>query len=297
MPELPDVVVYLDALERLYAGRTIEKVELRSPFVVRTFEPDLQDTAGLRVLRFSRIGKRIVWHLESDMAIVFHLMIAGRFHQRRAGSHPKGKSDLAAFHFEHQTLMLTEASSKRRASIHCVNDETALKQFDPGGLEPMECGFDDFKSRIREENRTLKRALTDPRRFSGIGNAYSDEILHAAGLSPVQRSLQLDDDQLKRLWKATQTVLHQWSERLMLETGDRFPEKVTAFRPDMSVHGRYGQPCPVCQTAVQRIVYAENECNYCPRCQTKGKLLADRSLSRLLKQDWPRTIEAWEADS
>ncbi len=297
MPELPDVVVYVDALQRLYAGRTLQKVEVRSPFVVRTFDPDLYDMAGLRVIGFSRIGKRIVWHLESDLAIVFHLMIAGRFHQRRAGTRPKGKNDLAAFHFDHQTLMLTEASSKKRASIHCVRDDSSLDEIDRGGLEPLECSFEDFKSRMQSENRTLKRALTDPRKFSGIGNAYSDEILHAAGLSPVQRSRQLDDEQLVRLWESTRSILEQWTERLMLDTGDGFPEKVTAFRPEMSVHGRYGEPCPVCKTSVQRIVYSENESNYCPRCQTKGKMLADRSLSRLLKQDWPRTIEQWEGDS
>ena len=295
MPELPDVVAYLDALQRLYSGKKIQKIELRSPFVVRTFRPDLQDAEGKRVLRFSRIGKRIVWHLESEFAIVFHLMIAGRFHQRRPGTRPKSKSDLAAFHFEHQTLMLTEASRKRRASIHFVADDDSLKEMDPGGLEPLECGFEDFKARMVAENRTLKRALTDPRKFSGIGNAYSDEILHAAGLSPVKRSQQLNEDELERLWKATQTVLKEWMDRLLQANAEGFPEKVTAFHPEMAVHGRYGEPCPVCETAVQRIVYSENESNYCPRCQTQGKMLADRSLSRLLKQDWPRTIDAWES--
>ena len=297
MPEFPDIIVYVDALQRLYAGQTIQRIDVRSPFVVRTVSPALHDAEGARVLRFSRIGKRIVWHLDSDIAIIFHLMIAGRFHQRRAGTRPKGKSDLVAFHFDQQTLMLTEASSKRRASIHCVVGEAALKQADPGGLEPLECEFEEFKNQLLSENRTLKRALTDPHKFSGIGNAYSDEILHAAGLSPVRRSRQLEDRQLRQLWEATRTVLRQWADRLMLANADGFPEKVTAFRPEMAVHGRYGKPCPVCRTIVQRIVYAENESNYCPRCQTQGKMLADRSLSRLLKKDWPRTIEAWEADS
>ena len=294
MPELPDVVVYLDALTRRYGGRVIERIDVRSPFVVRTVEPDLIDAAGKRLLRFSRIGKRIVWHLEADLAIVFHLMIAGRFHERAAGTRPTGKRDLAAFHFEHQTLMFTEASKKRRASIHCVRGNDALQHLDPGGLEPLDCSFEDFKLRMQLENRTLKRALTDPRKFSGIGNAYSDEILHAAGLSPLARSRQLDDDQFTRLWEATRAVLGEWVDRLIADCADGFPEKVTAFRPQMAVHGRYGEPCPVCETTVQRIVYAENESNYCPRCQTGGKMLADRSLSRLLKDDWPRTIEAWE---
>jgi len=297
MPELPDVLVYLDALERLYSGRVIQGVDVRCPFVVRTVEPEIDEVIGMRVERFRRIGKRIVWQLESELAIVFHLMIAGRFHQKPPKTRPLGKNDLVAFHFDKHTLMLTEASKKRRAAVHCVRDGDALKRIDQGGIEPLECSFEEFKSRLQAENRTLKRALTDPHKFSGIGNTYSDEILHAAGLSPVKRTKQLGDDEIERLWQATQTVLREWTERLMQANGAGFPEKVTAFRPEMAVHGRYGQPCPMCQTAVQRIVYAENESNYCPRYQTGGKMLADRSLSRLLKQDWPRTVEAWEAES
>ncbi len=294
MPELPDVVVYLEALQRHYAGHRIERIDLRSPFLVRTVEPDLFEAEGKAVVRFERSGKQIIWQLEGELFLAFHLMIAGRFHRRKVGTRPRGKSDLAAFHFGHDTLMLTEASPKRRAAIHCFRGQEAVSAADRGGLEILECDESQFRQALQRENHTLKRALTDPRLLSGIGNAYSDEILHAARLSPIRLTQKMGDDEFSRLFAATQVTLTTWIERLREETGDGFPEKVTAFRPAMAVHGRFGQPCPVCQTAVQRITYAEHETNYCPRCQTGGRLLADRSLSRLLKDDWPRTIEELE---
>jgi formamidopyrimidine-DNA glycosylase len=246
----------------------------------------------------SRIGKRIVWHFADEVFVVIHLMIAGRFHwKKKPGVRPGGKNDLAAFSFPTGTLMLTEASQKKRAALHVVRGQAALAQHDRGGLEPLACSAAEFRAALTRENHTLKRALADPRLFAGIGNAYSDEILHAARLSPVTLTSRLDDADIARLFASVQTVLGQWSSRLVSEATQKFPEKVTAFRPEMAVHGRFRQPCPVCGTAVQRIVYAENETNYCPRCQTGGKLLADRSLSRLLKNDWPRTIEEWEAAS
>jgi formamidopyrimidine-DNA glycosylase len=294
MPELPDIVTYLHALRARIVGKTLLRIQVRSPFLVRTVEPDLMTLAGKEVRDVSRIGKRIVWHFDGELFLVFHLMIAGRFHLKKPGTLPKGKNDLAAFGFEGFTLMLTEASQKKRASLHVLQGRAALDAQDRGGLEPLESSLADFRAALTRENHTLKRALTDPRLFSGIGNAYSDEILHAAKLSPVTLTSRLDDEQIARLFAATQTTLQSWTERLLAEARTKFPEKVTAFRPEMAVHGRFGQPCPVCGTAVQRIVRAENESNYCPRCQTGGKLLADRSLSRLLKDDWPKTIEEWE---
>jgi formamidopyrimidine-DNA glycosylase len=246
------------------------------------------------VEELSRIGKRIVWHFPGAMFLVFHLMIAGRFHWRKAGAKPVGKNDLAAFSFPSGTLLLTEASKKKRASLHVIRGAAALKALDRGGLEPLDCTLAEFRQALTRENHTLKRALADPRLFSGIGNAYSDEILHAAAVSPVTLTSRLDDEQIAKLFESTQNILRHWTDRLSFAAADAFPEKVTAFRHGMAVHGRYRQPCPACGTLVQRIVYAENETNYCPRCQTGGKLLADRSLSRLLKDDWPRTIDQWE---
>jgi len=294
VPELPDITSYLVALSPRIVGQRLKAIQVRSPFLVRTVEPDLFSLAGETVLDVSRIGKRIVWHFADERFLVLHLMIAGRFHWKPAGTRPRGKNDLAAFDFDSGTLMLTEASQKKRASLHVVRGKPALAAFDRGGIEPLDCSLVEFVSALKCENHTLKRALADPRLFSGIGNAYSDEILFAAKLSPVMLTLRLTDEQSEQLYRSTKDVLQQWVVRLNDEALARFPEKVTAFRPEMAVHGRFGKLCPQCGTLVQRIVYAENECNYCPRCQTGGKLLADRSLSRLLKDDWPRTIDEWE---
>lgn len=302
MPELPDVTVYCEALDRFYQGRLIEKLELKSPFLVRSFEPDLSVAIGRRVVGFSRLGKRIVWRLEGEIYLVVHLMIAGRFHRKRPGTHPKGKHDLLAWHFnaegdrEASTLMLTEASPQKRASLYVVQGEGGLVAHDRSGLEPLQCDLSVFQQQLRSRNHTLKRALTSPTLFSGIGNAYSDEILHAALLSPVKLTSRLNDEEIARLFTAMQTTLSTWIDRLRQQAGGAFPEKVTAFHPEMGVHGRFGKPCPVCQTTIQRIRYAGNETNYCPRCQTDSKLLADRSLSRLLKKDWPKTIDQWEEE-
>jgi len=285
MPELPDVLAYLTELQRQIGGRRIDAIQLRSPFLVRTFEPKL-DTA---------VGRRIVWALEDDLFLVIHLMIAGRFHWKKTGTRPTRKIDLAAFHFDSGTMLLTEAGLKKRASLHVVDGESGLADHDPGGLEILEADLDAFTEVLKRRNHTLKRALTDPRLFSGIGNAYSDEILHAARLSPVKWTSRLSDEEVASLYAATGSILTDWCTRLQAEAEVAFPEKVTAFRPEMAVHGRYGKPCPVCATAVQEIAYASNETNYCPRCQTKGKVLADRQLSRMLKDDWPKTIEDLEA--
>lgn len=291
MPELPDVAVYLEALEARVLSHTLEKLRLASPFVLRTVEPAPADVAGKRVVALRRLGKRIVFALEDDLFIVLHLMVAGRLKWLAPGAKVPGKIGLAAFDFEHGTLVLTEAGSKRRASLHIVRGEEALRAHDRGGIEPLEMSEADFRTALTRERHTLKRTLTDPQVFSGIGNAYSDEILHRARLSPVQMTTNLADDELSRLYAATHEVLLEWIERLRRETGSGFPEKVTAFRPEMAVHGRFNQPCPVCATPVQRIVYADNETNYCARCQTGGRLLADRALSRLLKGDWPKSID------
>jgi formamidopyrimidine-DNA glycosylase len=295
VPELPDVTVYLEALERRILGARLEHVRLLTPFVLRSVDPPLSAAAGKAVVGFRRLGKRIVIALEDDLFLVIHLMIAGRLHWRPAGARPPGKIGLAAFDFSTGTLILTEAGTKRRASLEVVRGENALGQHDPGGLDVFAAPLEAFHAALVAENHTLKRVLTDPRVFSGIGNAYSDEILHRARLSPVKQSQALDAEEIRRLWEATRTVLTEWIERLRQESGDEFPEGVTAFRPAMAVHGRYGKPCPQCGTPVQRIVYADNETNYCARCQTGGRLLADRSLSRLLHRDWPKTVDEWEA--
>lgn len=297
MPELPDIVIYIEALERYIGGQTIERIQLRNPFLVRSVEPELFVAEGTSVLGFRRFGKRIVWELDDDLFLVFHLMIAGRFHWKKTETKPRSKADLAAFQFSRGTLMLTEASQKKRAALHVVRSQKGLAAHQRGGLEILECDEKAFRETLLRENHTLKRALSDPRMFSGIGNSYSDEILHAARLSPVTWASRLTDAEIARLFRATQATLSTWIARLRAETGYGFPEKVTAFRKGMATHGRFSQPCPVCHTKIQRIIYAENETNYCPRCQTGGKLLADRSLSRLLKNDWPKTIEQWEADS
>jgi len=295
MPELPDLECYLLALRRMIVGQPVEDVIVRSPFVLRTFEPPIDALVGHPPLKIWRLGKRIVWEFPNALFLVFHLMIAGRFHWRKANAAVKAKNDLAAFRFATGTLLFTEASPKKRASLHLLQGLTSVKSLDRGGLEPLTCTLAQCQHALQRENHTLKRALADPRLFSGIGNAYSDEILHAAGLSPLQWTSRLTAEQTATLFACMQQVLTRWRDELCAEATTHFPEKITAFRPEMAVHGKFGQPCPVCQTPVQRIVYAENECNYCPRCQTGGKLLADRSLSRLLKDDWPRTIEEWES--
>jgi len=291
VPELPDVTIYIEALERRIAGRVLNKIRLANPFVLRTVEPGPRDVAGKRVIAVRRVGTRIVLGLEDDLFIVIHLMIAGRFRWLPPNAKIPGKLGLAAFDFDDGTLLLTEAGSKRRASMHIVRGWDAVREHDAGGIEPLEITRDQFKAALTRERHTLKRTLTDPHVFAGIGNAYSDEILHRARLSPVQMTTNLDAAELDRLYDAIRTTLVDWTNRLRAEAGEKFPEKVTAFRPEMAVHGRYNQPCPDCGTPVQRIVYAENETNYCARCQTGGKLLADRALSRLLHGDWPKSID------
>lgn len=291
MPELPDIMVYLDALERFIAGRRIESIIVRSPFVVRTFDPPIDECQDREVLRVERLGKRVVWELSDELFIVFHLMIAGRFHWKKPQTAPTRKVDLAAFRFDTGTLLFTEASQKKRASLHVVRGAEGLAEHRRGGLDVLTCSLAEFAQRLRSQNRTLKRALTDPQMLDGIGNAYSDEILHAAGMSPLQLTSRLTDEQLAELFEAARRTLVEWIDRLRDQTGDRFPEKVTAFRPEMAVHGRFGKPCPVCAAKVQRIVSAEREFNYCPKCQTGGRILRDRSLSRLLKDDWPGNLD------
>jgi formamidopyrimidine-DNA glycosylase len=294
MPELPDVAAYLRALETRIVGRPLEGVRVAGVSTLRTADPPLRELFGRTVRSLRRIGKRIAIGLDGDLWIVVHLMIAGRLHWRPAGTKLGGRRNLAAFDFPNGTLTLTEAGTKRRASLHVVRGTADLEAMDPGGIDVLSASLDAFRTALSRENRTLKRALTDPRIVDGIGNAYSDEILHAAHLSPIAQTSKLDDAQWQRLYEATQAMLRLWIDRLGAEAGDKFPERVTAFRPDMAVHGRYGLPCPVCGEPIQRIRYADNETNYCPTCQTGGKLLADRSLSRLLKSDWPRTLEDLE---
>jgi formamidopyrimidine-DNA glycosylase len=295
VPELPDVAVYVERLEARIVGRPLERVRLASPFLPRSADPSIQEAEGKQVVGVRRIGKRIVVALEDALFVVLHLMIAGRLHwKEQPGSRIPGKVGLAAFDFPTGTLLLTEAGTKRRAALHLVRGEQALATFDRGGLEVLEAPLAAFREALLRENHTLKRALTDPRLFSGIGNAYSDEILHKARLSPLRLSRQLTDEEIERLHRATRQTLRDWIDRLRAEAGEGFPEKVSAFREGMAVHGRYRQPCPECGAPVQRIVYAENECDYCPRCQTGGKLLADRALSRLLKSDWPGTLDELE---
>ena len=294
MPELPDVELYLHALEPRIVGRRLEAVRFASPFLLRSIDPPLGALVGRRITGLRRLGKRIVWALDGDFFVVIHLMIAGRFRWKAAGAAIPGKVGLAAFDFDTGTLLLTEAGSKRRASLHFVRGKPALAEHDPGGIEPLQASLDEFAHALRRENHTVKRALTDPHVFSGIGNAYSDEILHAARMSPMKLTAQMAALDVERLHGATVETLAGWRDRLITETGDGFPEKITAFREGMAVHGRYGKPCPVCGSPVQRIRYASNEANYCAPCQTGGKLLADRSLSRLLKGDWPRSLEELE---
>jgi formamidopyrimidine-DNA glycosylase len=294
MPELPDVVAYLEALRPRIVGARLERVRVLHPFLLRSVQPPLSDVVGRPVTDLRRLGKRLVIVLEGERFIVLHLMIAGRLHWKAAGARPPGKIGLAAFDFSTGTLLLTEAGTKRRAALYLVQGETGLGEHDPGGLEVLETDLAAFKDVLQRERHTLKRALTDPTLFSGIGNAYSDEILNRARLSPVKMTDQLTDEEIVRLQAATVETLTDWIVRLRRQAGEDFPEGVTAFREDMAVHGRYGRPCPACRAPVQRIVYAENETNYCPHCQTGGRLLADRSLSRLLHQDWPRTLTELE---
>jgi len=291
MPELPDITVYLEALESRIVGETLERTRIPKPFLLRSVDPPISTAQGMRVIGVRRMGKRIVVELEDDLFLVIHLMIAGRLRWVPSGGKVPGKIGLAAFDFTNGTLILTEAGSKRRASLWLVRGEQSLEQFERGGLEVLESDLAEFTERLIRENHTLKRSLTDPRLFSGIGNAYSDEILHSAKLSPVKHTRRLSDEEIQRLFDATRATLIQWTDRLRVESKGDFPAKVTAFREEMAVHGKFGKPCPVCGTPVQRIRYADNETNYCPRCQTEGKLLADRALSRLLKQDWPRSID------
>jgi formamidopyrimidine-DNA glycosylase len=296
VPELPDITVYIEALEQRIKGARLESARIGHPFLLRTFEPPLSALNGRRVVGFRRIGKRIAIGFEGDHWLVFHLMIAGRLHWFAAGAKRGARAVLASFTFDTGMLTLTEAGTKRRASLSVLGSEKDMKQQDPGGLEVLDATFEEFRARLTAGNHTLKRALTSPRSFSGIGNAYSDEIFHRAGLSPVALTQKLDDAAIRKLYDAIRVVLPEWVERLRTDAKGEFPEKVTAFRDDMAVHGRFGKPCPVCGTAVQRIRYAENETNYCPRCQTGGRLLADRALSRLLKSDWPKTIEELEKE-
>lgn len=295
MPELPDIAAYISALETRILGQPIQQIRLASPFLLRTVKPPLSDVEGRAVRELRRIGKRIAIGVEGELWLVLHLMIAGRLHWRLPASKLAGRHSLAAFDFPGGSLVLTEAGSRRRASLQVVRGEESLQAMDPGGIEVFTSTLDSFREALTEENRTLKRALTDPRMVSGIGNAYSDEILHAAQLSPIVQTGKLKPDEWERLFAATRETLNLWIERLRAEAETGFPEKVTAFRPGMAVHGRYGQPCPRCGEKIQRIRYADNETNYCARCQTRGKVLADRSLSRLLGSDWPRTLEELEA--
>ena len=294
MPELPDVTVYLEALDARIKGKRLERVRLLNPFLLRTADPPIASVEGKAVTSLLRVGKRIVLALEGDLFLVVHLMIAGRLHWSDKGSEKRGRNVLALFEFENGTLSLTEAGTKRRASLHVVRGEAGLKALDPGGLDVMRVELAQFAQQLKSENHTLKRAITNPHLFSGIGNAYSDEILHRARLSPLAMTANLSDEDTERLYRSTQQVMNEWIVRLREDAGTGFPEKVTAFRDAMAVHGKYGQPCPVCGAPVQRIVFAENEVNYCARCQTGGKILADRALSRLLKKSWPRSIDELE---
>ena len=291
LPELPDIIVYLEALEKRIAGERLERVRLISPFLLRSVDPPLEAVSGRRVTGVSRLGKRIVLALDGDLHLVLHLMIAGRLHWKPAGATVPRKNGLAAFDFHSGALTLTEAGSKKRASLHVVRGAAGLQALDPGGIDVLQAPVGEFARALCAENHTLKRALTDPHLFSGIGNAYSDEILHAARLSPLQLTRNLSDADIARLHDATRRVLEDWTERLRDDAKGDFPEHVTAFREGMAVHGRFGKPCPVCGAPVQKIVYAENEANYCARCQTGGRLLADRALSRLLHDDWPKRLD------
>jgi len=294
MPELPDISAYLTALEPRIVGQPLTQARIASPFLLRTVQPRIEDVEGHTVRSLHRIGKRIAIEFDNGLWLVLHLMIAGRLHWRPLGAKLGGRNNLAAFDFPNGSLVLTEAGSKRRASLHLFANGAAAKDIDPGGIDVFAASLEDFRAALTAENRTLKRALTDPRILSGIGNAYSDEVLHAARLSPIQLTQKLNSDEWQRLFDATRSTLQLWIDRLNAEASDAFPEKVTAFRKDMAVHGRYLQPCLVCARPIQRIRYADNETNYCAQCQTNGKVLADRSLSRLLGKDWPRTLDELE---
>lgn len=294
MPELPEITAYLEGFERTILGHRIERVRLRSPSLLRTWDPPISAVDGLAVIGLERLGKRVVWVLEDDLLLVFHLMITGRFKWVKAGAAVPKKRAHGAFDFAHGSVLITEQSTQKRASLHLLRGRAALTELDPGGIDVFGATLAEFTDALRQENRTLKRALTDPRVFSGIGNAHSDEILLFAGLSPLQHTRRLSEAEVARLYEATRASLTEWTERLRAEFGDRFPEKITAFHPAMAAHGKYGEPCPRCGSPIQRIKYADNETNYCATCQTGGKLLADRGMSRLLGEDWPRTLEELE---
>jgi formamidopyrimidine-DNA glycosylase len=294
MPELPDITVYIEALERRILGHALERIQIRGPSLLRTAKPPIEEIQGHNVKELRRVGKRIALRFDNGLWLVFHLMIAGRLHWVQKRVTPDGRRTLAALDFDSGTLTLTEAGTKKRASLHVVEGDEELAKLDPGGLEISRTTLDEFKTVLTASNHTLKRALTDPRTFSGIGNAYSDEILHAARLSPVKLTQRMKDDEIQRLYNAVRHTLQDWTQRLREEAGTKFPGKVTAFREGMAAHGRYGEPCPVCGTKIQRVRYASNETNYCPHCQTEGRLLADRALSRLLREDWPRSLDEME---
>lgn len=294
MPELPEITAYVEALERTIVGDPLQKIRVRSPSLLRTWDPPLSAAAGRRVVSIERLGKRVVWVMEDDLFLVFHLMITGRFKWAKPGAAVPKKRAHGAFDFPRGTLLLTEQSTKKRTSLHVVQGRAALEELDPGGIDVLTASRDEFASAITEVNRTLKRALTDPRILSGIGNAHSDEILLFARLSPLQRTGNLTDEEIDRLHEVAVRSLQEWTERLRSEFGDRFPTKITAFHPAMAAHGKYGEPCPVCASPIQRIKYADRETNYCATCQTGGKVLADRGMSRLLGDDWPRTLEELE---
>ena len=294
MPEFPDIILYIESLRARIVGEPIERVRLASPFVLRSVTPPISSINGRVVRGLRRLGKQIVLEFDEELFLVIHLMIAGRFQWKPRGASIPARLGLAAFDFPSGTLLLTEAASKKRASLYMAQGETALASFNRGALEVLESSLESFTNALTRENHTLKRSLTDPRLFSGIGNAYSDEILHRARLSPLKLTSKLTVDEIARLHEATKATLSEWTTRLLDEANGKFPSKVTAFRPGMAVHGRFGEPCPVCGSPVQRIVYAENECNYCATCQTDGRLLADRAMSRLLKEDWPRSLDEWE---
>lgn len=291
MPELPDITIYVEALDRFVTGQQLQQIQIRSPFVLRTFDPEISECQQKTVQSVSRLGKRLVWELSDDLWIVFHLMITGRLQWKKPGTKPHRKTDLAAFQFDSGALLLTEAGTKKRASIHVHRSRDEVNQHDRGGLDVFDCTLAEFHERLQRKNRTLKKALVDPALFDGIGNAYSDEILLAARLSPIQWTSRLDDEQTERLLSSCRQVLNDWTQRLRKELGDGFPEKVTAFHQSMAAHGKFGEPCPVCSAPIQRIVSADREFNYCPGCQTGGRILKDRSLSRLLKDDWPDTVD------
>jgi formamidopyrimidine-DNA glycosylase len=294
MPELPDIVVYIEALEQRIIGHVLEHADVRGPSLLRTADPPITTIEGHKVINFRRIGKRIAFGFDNDLWLVFHLMIAGRLHWSQKRKPADGRRTLAAFDFDNGSLTLTEAGTRKRASLHLVKGLDGLAALDPGGIDVYAASLEEFSAVLTSSNHTLKRSLTDPHLFSGIGNAYSDEILFHAHLSPILQTQRMDPDQIRRLYEATRQTLTQWTENLRKDAGGKFPEKVTAFRNDMAVHGRYGKPCPTCGANIQRIRYASNETNYCPTCQTTGRLLADRSLSRLLRQDWPKTPEELE---